>query len=86
LKQAADQANIPAALLYTETKLINERNGNIRHCISVASELQRCKYVNKPGSAQAVSRRLLMPEARVRTHDNPVVFVVDKVALGQVFF
>jgi hypothetical protein len=35
--------------------------------------------------AQAVSRRPLIAAARVRAGDIPVGFVVDKVALGQVF-
>jgi hypothetical protein len=35
--------------------------------------------------AQAVSRRPLTAAAWVRTQVNPVGFVVDKVALGQVF-
>jgi hypothetical protein len=35
--------------------------------------------------AQAVRRRPLTTAARVRTQVNPVGFVVDKVALGQVF-
>jgi hypothetical protein len=34
--------------------------------------------------AQAVSRRSLTAAARVRAQVNPVGFVVDKVALGQV--
>jgi hypothetical protein len=35
--------------------------------------------------AQAVSRRPLTAAARVRAHVSPVGFVVDKVAVGQVF-
>jgi hypothetical protein len=35
--------------------------------------------------AQAVGRRPLTTAAWVRAHVNPVGFVVDKVALGQVF-
>jgi hypothetical protein len=35
--------------------------------------------------AQAVSRRPLTAATRVRARVNPVGFVVDKVALGQVF-
>jgi hypothetical protein len=34
---------------------------------------------------KAVSRRFLTAAARVRAPVNPVRFVVDKVALGQVF-
>jgi hypothetical protein len=35
--------------------------------------------------AQAVSRRALTAEAQVRARVSPCGFVVDKVALGQVF-
>jgi hypothetical protein len=35
--------------------------------------------------AQAVSRRPLTAAARVRAHVNPVGFMAEKVALGQVF-
>jgi hypothetical protein len=46
----------------------------------------RTIYVTKGRAmAQAVSRRPLTAVAWVRAHINPVEFVADKVALGQVF-
>jgi hypothetical protein len=43
------------------------------------------RYEGGRAMAQAVSRRRLTAEARVRAQVNPVEFVVDKVTLGQVF-
>jgi hypothetical protein len=45
----------------------------------------RLKYGRGRAMAQAVSRRPLTAAARVRAQVNPVGFVMDKVALGQVF-
>jgi hypothetical protein len=44
-----------------------------------------CKSLVGRAMAQAVSRRPLTAAARVRAQVNPMGFVVDKVALGQVF-
>jgi hypothetical protein len=45
----------------------------------------RCHLLKGRAVAQAVSRRPLTAVAWVRAQVNPVGFVVEKVALGQVF-
>jgi hypothetical protein len=52
---------------------------------SVTKQHITIKIIIGRAMAQAVSRRLLTAAARVRAQVNPVGFVVDKVALGQVF-